>query len=189
MSPHLLGGELLKSGFPFIFYDKKRMARYNKEIVERICAFIREDSYTIEEICRNVNISKDTYYRWLSEKADFSDAVKKANDDFNASMVAEAKRSLVKLIKGYTVQEKKTVTADTGKKDENGKPIVKVKEHTVVDKHYQPNVAAVIFTLTNRDPENWKNKQNTELSGEVGIKSQLESMTDEELQKIIDGEE
>lgn len=165
------------------------MARYNKEIVERICAFIREDSYTIEEICRNVNISKDTYYRWLSEKADFSDAVKKANDDFNASMVAEAKCSLVKLVKGYTVQEKKTVTADTGKKDENGKPIVKVKEHTVVDKHYQPNVAAVIFTLTNRDPENWKNKQNTELSGEVGIKSQLESMTDEELQKIIDGEE
>lgn len=111
------------------------MAKYNKKIVERIADLIREDSYTIAELCEKVNISKDTYYRWLAQKTDFSDTIKKAKDDFDTLIVVEAKRSLVKLIKGYTVQEKKTVTADTGKKDEDGKPIVRVKEHTVSDKH------------------------------------------------------
>lgn len=92
------------------------------------------------------------------------------------------------MIKGYTVQEKRTVTADTGKKDDNGKPIVKVKEHVVTDKHYQPNPTLVIFALTNRDPDNWKNRQENKLSGEVGIKSSLESLSDEELKKIVDGD-
>lgn len=164
------------------------MAKYNKTIVEKIADLIRGDSYTIAEICEKVNISKDTYYRWLAQKADFSDAIKKAEDDFNSLIVVEAKRSLVKLIKGYTVQEKKTVTADTGKKDDDGKPIVRVKEHAVVDKHYQPNTAAVIFALTNRDPANWKNRLNNEMSGEVAIKSDLEKMSDEELQRIVDGD-
>lgn len=165
------------------------MAKYSKEIVENICELIRTDSYTIAEICHKVGIVKDTYYNWLKTKSDFSDAIKKAEDEYNDLIVVEAKRSLVKMIKGYTVQEKRTVTADTGKKDENGKPIVKIKEHVVTDKHYQPVTAAVIFALTNRDPENWKNRQEQTLSGEVGIKSTLESMSDEELQKVIDGEE
>lgn len=165
------------------------MAKYNKKIVDKIADLIREDSYTIAEICEKVNISKDTYYDWLKTKSDFSDAIKKAEDDFHSLIVVEAKRSLVKLIKGYTVQEKKTVTADTGKKDDEGKPIVRVKEHTVSDKHYQPNTAAVIFALTNRDPDHWKNKMNNELSGEVAIKSDLEKLSDEELEKIINGDE
>lgn len=164
------------------------MAKYNKTIVEKIADLIRGDSYTIAEICEKVNISKDTYYRWLAHKADFSDAIKKAEDDFNSLIIVEAKRSLIKLIKGYTVQEKKTVTGDTGKKDEEGKPVIKVKEHTVTEKHYQPNTAAVIFALTNRDPEHWKNKLNNEVSGEVTIKSDLEKLSDEELEKIINGD-
>lgn len=164
------------------------MARYNKKIIEKICALIREDSYTIAEICEKVNIHKSTYYDWINTKPDFSDAVKKAEDEFNDTIIVEAKKSLMKLVKGYTAQEKKTTTQDTGKKDENDKPILKVKEHTVTEKHFQPNTAAVIFTLTNRDPANWKNRMNNEVSAEVGIKSTLEKMSDEELQKIVDGD-
>lgn len=87
----------------------------------------------------------------------------------------------MKLIKGYTIQEKKTVTADTGKKDDNSKAIVRVKEHVVTKKHYQPNPTLIIFTLTNRDPDNWKNRQENKLSGEIGVKSNLENLSDEDL--------
>jgi len=38
----------------------------------------------------------------------------------------------------------------------------------VTRKHYQPSVPAVIFSLTNRDSENWKNRQNTEITGKDG---------------------
>lgn len=91
------------------------------------------------------------------------------------------------MVQGYSVDETRTVTADTGKKDDNGKAIVRVKEHVVTKKHYQPNPTLIIFTLTNRDPDNWKNRQENKLSGEVGIKSNLENLSDEDLQNIIDG--
>lgn len=136
------------------------MAKYSKKIVENICSLIKKDSYTIAEICSLSGIHKDTYYDWLEKKPDFSYAVKKAKQEFDEFIIFEARKSLVKMIQGYTVQEKKTVTVDSGKKnDETGKPIVKVKEHTVIDKHIQPNIAATIFALSNRDPENWKNRQ------------------------------
>lgn len=167
----------------------RRHGRYSKKIVEDICKLIREDSYTIAEICEMVGIAKSTYYEWLKSKVDFSDAIKKAEDDFNQMVLVEAKKSLVKLIKGYSVQEKKTVTADTGKKDEQGKPIVRVKEHSVVEKHFQPSLGAIIHFQTNRDPDNWKNRQDTSVKADVAIKSHLENLSDDELQKIIDGEE
>jgi hypothetical protein len=144
------------------------MAKYRKKIVEEICSLIKSDSDTISEICSQVGISEDTFYEWQKSKTEFSDAVKKAKGEFDELIASEAKKSLVKLIRGYTLQEEKTVTVDTGKKDDDGKPIVRVKEHSVTDKHYQPVTAAVIFALTNRDPENWKNKINSEVTGRDG---------------------
>lgn len=164
------------------------MAKYNKKIVEQICSMISADSYTIAEICERVKISESTYYEWIKTKSEFSESIKKAQDKLTQDLLIECDRSLVKLIKGYTIQEKKTVTADTGRKDENDKPIVKVKEHSVVEKYYPPSLGAIIHFQTNRDPDNWKNRQENKLSGEVGIKSSLEALSDEELQKIIDGE-
>jgi hypothetical protein len=144
------------------------MARYSKNIAEQICFLISTDSYTIAEICEKVNISERTYYDWKAKNAEFAELIKKAQSKFDELIVSEAKKSLVKMIRGYTVQEKKTVSVDTGKKDENGMPIVRVKEHSVTDKYYQPVPAAVIFALTNRDPKNWKNKQATEVTGKDG---------------------
>lgn len=145
------------------------MAKYNQKIVNRICDLISKDSYTIAEICGKVKISKNTYYEWLKTKSEFSEAIKKTQDKLTQDLLIECNRSLVKLIKGYTTQEKKTVTADTGRKDENDKPIVKVKEHSVIEKYYPPSLDAIIHFQTNCDPDNWKNRQENKLSGEVGI--------------------
>lgn len=157
------------------------MAKYSKKMVDKICSLIKKDSYTIPEICSLSGISESTYHEWKSSKPEFLEAIKKAEDDFNKFIVVEAKKSLVKMVQGYTVQEKKTVTVDTGKKNTDNKPIVKVKEHTVIDKHIQPNVAATIFLLVNRDPENWKNKQDStmdlkaEVTGSVPVREWLKA--------------
>ncbi len=161
--------------------------RYSKKIREEICSLIATDSYTVTEICKNIGISRNTYYNWLQKYPEFEEAVSQAEEDFKELIKVEAKKSLVKLIKGYTVQEEKTVTVDTGKKDEDGQPIVRVKEKTVTDKHYQPNVTAVITALTNLDPWNWKNRHSQEVTGFISVKSELEGLSDEELQQIIDG--
>lgn len=144
------------------------MAKYNKKIVEEICSLIKEDSYTIAEICQRVGIVKDTYYNWLKTKSDFSDAIKKAESEFTQDILVECKRSLRKLITGYTVQEKKTTMVDSKEKDANGKAKPKIKEQTIVEKHVQPSLGAIIHFQTNQDPDNWKNKHSTEVTGKDG---------------------
>jgi transposase-like protein len=142
--------------------------KYDKKIIKRICELIEKDSYTVVEICAAVGITPDTFYRWYHKKTEFSDAIKKARDVYDKYILSEAEKSLVKLIQGYTVKEEKTVRTDSGKKDEEGKPIVRVREHTVTDKHYQPNTAAVIFALVNRNPDVWKNRMSNEHTGKDG---------------------
>lgn len=164
------------------------MAKYNKKIVDEICSLIKEDSYTIAEICKKVGIAKDTYYDWLNKKSDFSDSIKKAENEFKENILIECNRSLRKLITGYMAQEKKVITVDSGKKDDRGRPIPKIKEQTIVDKHIQPNLGAIIHFQTNQDPDNWKNKHSTEVTGKDGkdlfAKKSVEELEDE-LKKIM----
>ncbi|MCC8152963.1 MAG: transposase [Tannerellaceae bacterium] len=123
------------------------MAKYSKGLVDSICSLILEDSYSIAEICEKVDITKDTYYRWLKEKSDFSDAIKKAQEEADADRLVECRNSIAKLIKGYDYEETKTVIIDDGK----GKP--KVKERTVTKKHIAPNLGAIIHFQTNKSPQ------------------------------------
>lgn len=161
------------------------MAKYTKDLLERICSLVKEDSYTIAEICVNVGISERSFYDWQKKYAEFAEAIKRARDEFNNLLIAEAKKSLIKKIRGYTVQETKVVNVDSRKTDEQGNPIYREKEKTVIDKHFQPDTAAIIFTLCNRDPDNWKNKQDTNITGEMTLTSELEKLPDEELENII----
>lgn len=144
------------------------MAKYSKKMVDKICSLISKDSYTVVEICNIVGIHKDTYYHWLETKNDFSDAIKIAKEEYTKTVLEECNKSLRKLITGYTVQEKKVITVDSGKKNPNGTPIPKIKEQTIIDKHIQPSLGAIIHFQTNNDPENWKNKQSTEVTGKDG---------------------
>ena len=51
--------------------------KYTPELVEQLIKYIETGNY-IETACDAVGISKQTFYRWLEEKNDFSDAIKKA---------------------------------------------------------------------------------------------------------------
>lgn len=161
-----------------------RPTKYNKKIAEKICSLIATDTYTVAEVCRMVKIHPDTYYTWIKEFSEFSAAIKKAEAERMAVFVVEAKKSLLRKIQGYTVQERHITTVGSGKFDVNGKEIPRIKEQKVVDKHFQPDTAAIIFTLTNGEPENWKNRQNNEVTGKDG-KDLFGQLTDEELDARI----
>lgn len=153
-------------------------------IQAKICELVATDSYTIVEVCQAVGIHRDTYNAWFNdEKSDFSDAIKKAKNDFLNSIAVEAQKSLLKKVKGYEVEETKTVYSDN-----NGKP--KIKERTVTKKHIAPDTAALIYTLSNVDPANWKNRQSAEITGKNGgaveIKGEFDvtKLTEDELRRI-----
>lgn len=168
------------------------MAKYGTDLTEKICSLIWADSYTIAEICKIVGIAESTYYEWKDSKPEFSEAIKKAQEECKGFFATEAKKSLLKLVQGFTVEEKRTVTADTGKKSEDGKPIVKIKEYTTVIKYVAPNPTAIIFTLTNCDPSNWKNRQSAELTGKDGkplipqeTRKNTEAMSPVDIAKVL----
>jgi transposase-like protein len=155
--------------------------RYSKKVVNAITDLLSSDNYTISEVCQQVGINPKTYYDWLKNKPEFAEVIDQAIDDRMKLFAKEAKRSLMKKLTGYTIQEKHTTYVEAGKNEER-KP--KIKEQKIVDKHFQPDTAAIIFTLTNAEPENWKNKYNGELTGKDG-KDLFSALTDEELDKRI----
>lgn len=161
------------------------MAKFSKKTVERIVGLIKSDTYTIAEICRQVGITPKTYHQWVNDYPDFADAIEQAKDERMQAMVIEAKKSLMKKIQGYDVTETKVVTVPGTKKDERGNPKPIIKEQTTTKKHIQADTAAIIFTLTNGDPEHWRNRQTTEVTGKDG-KDLFASKTDEELAAEIE---
>ncbi|MEG1403695.1 phBC6A51 family helix-turn-helix protein [Bacteroides sp.] len=164
------------------------MAKYSKILVDKICSLIRGDSYTIAEICAQVGISEAIYFKWKKEKVEFFESIKKAEEARLHFMVTEAKKSLLRKIQGYEVEETKTVYLKPGKDDavdDSGKKKLKVKEQTVTKKHVQPDTAAIIFTLTNGDPDNWKNRQNSDVNAKVEASVDIKPMTRKEALKIM----
>ena len=53
--------------------------------------------------------------------------------------------------------------------------------------HYPPDTTAAIFWLKNRQPEKWRDKK--EVDANVNLGDELEGLSDEQLQAIIDGKE
>jgi hypothetical protein len=157
------------------------MAKYNKKIVNYICSIIEKDSYTIPEICKMVGIDEATYHRWKIDKPEFCEAIEKARDKFIKNGLVECEKSLMKLIIGYEYEESKTVVVNDGSNNP------KIKEKSTTKKHVSPNLGAVIHFQTNKDPDNWKNKQSTELTGKDGKdlmnSIDLSKLSDEELKQ------
>lgn len=161
------------------------MKKYNKKIVEHILTMIRSDTYTITEVCNNVGITRQTFYQWQHDNPEFAQAVEDASNELLDKMKVEAKKSLLKKIQGYDVTETKVVTIPSKVKDEKGNPKPIIKEQTTTKKHIQADTAAIIFTLTNRDPEHWRNRQTTEVTGKNG-KDLFAGKSDEELGNYIE---
>ena len=154
------------------------MAKYSKKIAQKIFSLIEKDSFTIAEICARVGISDRTFRYWQNENSEFADGIARARDTFTETKLVECEKSLDKLINGYEYDEVKTVVIDDGK----GQP--KIKERTTIRKMVIPSLPAIIHFQTNSDPENWRNRQTTELTGKGG-KDLFEGVSNEELEERI----
>lgn len=160
------------------------MAKYGKKMVEKIVGLIKSDTYTIAEICGQAGINMATYHRWRNEYPDFEEAIKEAEEERMQAMVQVAKKSLLRKLQGYDVTETVVVTVPGKEKDKNGQFKPKIKEQKTTKKHVAADTAAIIFTLTNGDPDHWRNRQFTEVTGKDG-KDLFNQKTDEELDNEI----
>lgn len=147
-----------------------RKTRYDPAICEQVAYWAR-DGLIDEEIAKRLGIHISTLYEWKKRYTEFSDALKKGKEVIDY----QVEDSLLKRALGFEYEEKTFETVpdlDTG-----GHKLVCTK---VVTKIQPPDTTAQIFWLKNRQPKKWRDKQEIEHSGAVGLS--LSHLTDAELE-------
>ena len=139
--------------------------KYSEEMVKRCAEWVREygliecGGASLISYCAAMAIDTETHRRWLN-KAEYADAIKNARQTFRDRLEKDIVTSMAQAATGYEYEETSTEYGNA-----EGKPYIKKK--TVTKKRVQANVAAGIFLLTNIAPDRWKNKQNTEHTGQI----------------------
>lgn len=128
---------------------------------------------TIEQIAKNLGISKVTFYKYISEHTELSERLKKGKEVVDI----EVENALLKRALGYKVDE---ITKELITDEETG--ISELKVTKVVTKEVAPDTTAQIFWLKNRKPEEWRDKKEVKHDG--NINNPYENLTKEQLLKI-----
>lgn len=128
--------------------------KYTIATADKFLELYATGKHTIQEICASLGIkSTKTFYRWKKSYPAFAERLEEADAERLENLGELALSGLAKLLTEHEIEEVTTEYVD-----KNGKPHVKSRK--VVKKTVQANIAACIFTLTNRLPNQWKNRQN-----------------------------
>ena len=125
------------------------------------------DGLTDEQIAYNIGIHTATLYRWKEEHCEICEALKKGKEVIDRLV----ENALLKRALGYEYEEVK-------EKYEMGVCV----ERTVTKKEVIPDTTAQIFWLKNRKPEEWRDKQNIHVEG--NINNPFAGLTTEQLLKL-----
>lgn len=117
---------------------------------------------TVEELAKELKTTKQTIYTWAKKEPKLFDALHQSKEIADAVV----ENSLYKLANGFHYEE----TAANG---------------AVVKKYNPPQVGAIKLWLSNRQPEKWRDTQQVEVSGHLGVSRPLQDVSTEDLQKII----
>lgn len=125
------------------------------------------------QIAKNMGVGESTFYEWKAKHSDILEAIQKGKEvvDF------EVENALLKRALGYTAEETKTYMKDDGE----GK---KTKHVEKTNKHIASDATSMIFWLKNRQPQSWRDRKETELSGQVDTTNAFRDLTTEELRAL-----
>lgn len=126
------------------------------------------DGLTEEQIAHNMGIGYSTLQAWKNEYQDILDTLKRGKEVIDR----QVENALLKRALGYEYEE-------ISEKYELGI----LTERKVTKKQVVPDTTAQIFWLKNRKPEEWREKQEVQMSGAVN--NPMEGLTTEELKKLI----
>lgn len=184
-------------------FKRRRNERVN--LTKKIMELYVENSYTLKSCCEAHNVEYSTFRSWAAPTLDNFDLLDKTTQNrllrrgfvhevhtlykraeiernklFRVKLVESAWAGIERLLVGHKLTE----TNKQLRVNKEGE----LKLNKVVVREYEvlPSIVAIIFVLTNLDPENWKNKLYiNNKTVQRPVKSDLENMTDEQLNKEI----
>lgn len=123
--------------------------------------------WTNEEIADKIGIVMSTFYEWQKKHPEFSEALSESRE----YCVAVVENAVYERSKGIrtTTKSSRTITVLTKDADGNTEGVKKTTIEVEHEVFVPPNPAAQKFFLTNRAPDDWSNKQQTELAGNLNI--------------------
>ena len=140
------------------------------EWVEQNGLYPQRCGASIKLFCEAMGISLKTYQRW-QENDLFVSELTRAREVFKQTTVHDVVNAMVKAAKGVDFTKTKQKGRAQVVKEYDPKTGKKIKEYTTekivtVESYretvyFPPDVKAATFLLTNLDPDNWRNKQDT----------------------------
>lgn len=153
--------------------DKRRPTTYKdwltKDGLLKLEAWAR-DGLTNEQIANNIGIAEGTIYAWMNKYPKIDEALKKGKQVVDI----EVENALLKRALGYSYNEVKREIYPDG-----------TEKQVVTTKEVAPDTTAQIFWLKNRKPDNWRDRKEQNITGEINT-NPFNGLTTEELKKIID---
>ena len=138
-----------------------RPSSYKSEFTEQAYRYSLLGA-TDEQMAVFFGVTVATVYNWKNSHPEFLDATKRGKAESDAK-VAE---KLFNRAMGYSYTEKKTTKRKVGE--------TTTVEVTETEKQVAPDTTAQIFWLKNRQPAQWRDKQQVEHSGGVEVKRKLD---------------
>ena len=125
------------------------MAKYNTELTEKIVNLIEDEFFTVSQVCKAVNISRETFYSWMNTKDDFRHEVEQAVARREAELMTMVHASLKKKLEGYYT----TVEKDIYVPGEYTGELV-FKQKTITKKECPPDLRTIKMLLDRQDKKN-----------------------------------
>lgn len=141
-------------GRPLVYNEQ-----FHCHMVKQLCLLGIID----EEICKIFGISIETFYEWKRIYPKFSEAIR------NGKEVADTKvaQRLYERAMGFE-HESEEIKVMSG-----GVGMGSYIERVPITKIYPPDTTAAIFWLKNRQPKQWRDKQEIEHSGLAPVPTEL----------------
>ena len=152
------------------------MAKYTEWVTEEGLIKIggwAKDGLTDEQIAQNIGISRSTLNEWKKRFPDIKDTIKRGKEVVDR----QVENALFKSAVGYEYTEITKELTDSG---------MKVTKR--VTKQMAPNPTSAIFWLKNRKPDEWRDKKETQVSGEMSVNNRFAGLSEEELRKLAEGD-
>lgn len=143
------------------------------------------DGLTDEQIASNMGITRKTLAEWKTKYSDICDTLKRGK----AVVDIQVENALLKRALGYSYDEvtrERVLDYDPS----TGQVVGSHMEITkTVKKEVQGDATAQIFWLKNRRPEQWRDKRDVSVEGEISTNNPFKGLSTDELRKLIESEE
>lgn len=136
-----------------------RPTKYNPDLHPALGEAYAIAGFTVPQMAEKMGVAASTIKLWMEEHEPFSAAIKKGR----ALPDEKVERSLFELATGYEYDAEKPLVVAGPQGCGSEVQIAKYREKI------PPNATAIIYWLKNRRPDKWRDKQELEHSGSLGV--------------------